>query len=165
MDVGTLADIGTMFAVLVAVAFGIAQVRQNAAKRRETATAEIVRAALSPEFIRAVDRVLELPDHASIPTVLEGGPEMQAAIRQLDFTYQATGWMVYRKVIELAAIEEIMGGIARLSWRKLDHYFAAQRGVSPNAGEWFEWLVIQLDAHPLAWKNQGAHVALRSWKP
>lgn len=165
-DLGTLANLGTMVAVVVAVVFGIAQVRQNQQRRRDQAASEMLRAALTPQFVAALDRIASLPDHAPLATIGSKDEGMMAAVRLIAYTYESLGWMVYRRILELHAVDELMGGTPRLAWRKLDHVIQEQRKASsPNYGEWFEWLVIQLEAHPVEWKARGAHVAKRDWRP
>jgi hypothetical protein len=167
VDVGVAANVATALAVIVALVFGIIQVRQNQRKARQEAAVEIIRTAFTPEFGHGTSAVFALPDAIGLDDLQARGLEDWQAALTIIHAYELIGWMVYWRLLPLQAVDEIMGGYIRRSWTKLGKAVAEERARSgsPNTGEWFQWLAEQLEKHPVRWKKEGAHVALRNWKP
>jgi hypothetical protein len=167
VDVGSLVNLATLLAVVAGIVFGVAQLRDNDRNRRAVAAAELVRNIFGSEFQRTIMVVASLPDGVGEEELRARGEEVEEAVVTVTHTWETVGWLVYRRAIELAALEEYAGGYLLASWRKLGDLIHARRKASgrANDGEWFQWLVERVQEHPLAWKAQGAHVALRSWEP
>lgn len=166
LDLGAIASLATAVAVVVAVVFGIVQVRLQAAQRRDLATMEMLRGMLTREFAEALDRVFSLPDGAR-PEDVRADAELRKAILLIDFTFESAGVMIHDRLLDLHETDKLMGGLVRIVWRKLGPFIEDERRLqgSPSRGEWMQWLAEQLHEHPVPWKAQGAHVAFRGWRP
>jgi hypothetical protein len=162
MDLATAANLATTVAVVVAVVFGIAELRRVARERRDTAAVEIVRAAQTPEIIRAVGRILKLPDDAD-PQVIRSDPALLEAAMAVYFACEMWGSIVFEGVIDLHLLDRMVGGWVRSAWVRLRRWIAAERidNRNPNVGEWWQWLYERFEADPEPGKAQGAHIAYR----
>jgi hypothetical protein len=162
MDLATAANLATTVAVVVAVVFGIAELRRVARERRDAAAVEIVRAAQTPEIIRAVGRILKLPDDAD-PQVIRSDPALLEAAMAVYFACEMWGSIVFEGVIDLHLLDRMVGGWVRSAWVRLRRWIAAERidNRNPNVGEWWQWLYERFEADPEPGKAQGAHIAFR----
>jgi hypothetical protein len=162
MDLATAANLATTVGVVVAVVFGIAELRRVARERRDAAAVEIVRAAQTPEIIRAVGRILKLPDDAD-PQVIRSDPALLEAAMAVYFACEMWGSIVFEGVIDLHLLDRMVGGWVRSAWVRLRRWIAAERidNRNPNVGEWWQWLYERFEADPEPGKAQGAHIAYR----
>jgi hypothetical protein len=162
MDLATAANLATTLAVIVAVVFGIAELRRVARERRDVAAVEIVRAAQTPEIIRAVGRILKLPDDAD-PQIIRGDPVLLEAAMAVYFACEMWGSIVFEGVVDLHMLDRMVGGWVRSTWVRLRPWIAAERidNRNPNVGEWWQWLYERFEADPDPAKAQGAHIAFR----
>jgi hypothetical protein len=162
MDLGTAANLATTAAVIVAVAFGLTELRRAARDRRDRAAIEIVRAVQTQDTFRAVGKVLNLPDDAD-PQLIRSDPALSEAAMLVYFACEMFGSIVFEGVVELHTFDRMVGGWVRSTWRRLRRWVESERveDRSPNVGEWWQWLYEQLEADPDPGKASGAHVAYR----
>ncbi len=77
------------------------------------------------------------------------------------------GWFEVRH--PLSMVDDMMGGIVRVTWRKLERYVAHDRARSGSqkGWEWFQWLYEQMEKHHRSKTSLriGAFEAHRDWKP
>jgi hypothetical protein len=157
--------VATAIAVIVALAFGVAQLRQATVQRHELATAELLAHMLSPEIVRALDRIVQLPVDAP-PEAIAEDPSLRQDVRLADFTLEGAGVLVYERRIPLHDIDRMMGGMIRLAWSRVRAYTLAERERlgSQSIGEWWQWIVERMDEDPAPGKHEGAHIAFRAWR-
>jgi len=71
--------------------------------------------------------------------------------------------------VPLAMVDDMMGGIVRVIWRKMERYVMHDRARSGSqkGWEWFQWLFVQLERHNKSKTSLrfGAFDAHREWKP
>jgi hypothetical protein len=165
MTITTLAQLASSVAVLVAVVFGVLQLRQMAKTRAVLAAAELVRAMQTIEFARSVRLVMSLPDDAPLE-VIRADPEAAGAILSLSHVYESLGVMVFHRIVPLHLVDDLMGGYVRKTWQKVAPHVEARRSeYGVFYGEWMQWLAERLHEHPSPGKLSGAHVAHRAWTP
>jgi len=82
---------------------------------------------------------------------------------------EAIGYSVFARIVPLAVVDDLVGGIVRVAWRKLKRYieFERERAGSQKSWEWFQWLAEQLDRHSQSRTTlkSGAQIVHRDWKP
>jgi hypothetical protein len=85
---------------------------------------------------------------------------MQVAVR-----LETVGLMVYRRVVPLGVVWDLMGGMTMSSWDRLKGWIDATRAEQQNEkfAEWIEWLVNQLSTQVSA--TTPAHLREMDWKP
>lgn len=162
MDLNTAANVATTLAVVVAAAFGLAELRRAARDRRDRQAVEIVRSVQTQESHLAVGKILRLSDDAD-PEVIRADPALLEAAMLIYFVCEMWGAFVYEGVVDLHTFDRMVGGWVRGSWVRLRRWIEAERIESRNAnvGEWWQWLYEQLEADPDSGKALGAHVAYR----
>lgn len=162
-----IGGVATAAAVVVAVAFGIVQMRHADRARNETAAMEILRAAHDEKFEKNWPIVLGFPDDVTLDAIRKMGKAAEDAAMAVQYHYETMGMLVFHRAVPLAMFDHASGGLGRKCWRKLRRYVADYRAEKElvNFAEWFEWLAERLDAHPEPCKATGAHLAHRDWRP
>ena len=165
MNLTTALDIVTTLAVVLAVVFGLIELRHAVRDRRDHAAVDIVRTVQTQEVRRAVERVLKLPDDAD-PDVIRGDPVMLDAALAVDSACEMWGSMVFEGVVDLHLLDRMVGGWVRGTWSRLRRWVEAERAENrnPNVGEWWQWLYARLEADPDTGKALGAHASYRGQK-
>jgi hypothetical protein len=163
MDASTWLDLATTLAVVVGVAFGVAEVRHAVRDRRDHAAVDIVRTVQTQDVRRAVERVLRLPEDAD-PETIRGDPELLEAALAVDSACEMWGSMIFEGVVDQHMLDRMVGGWIRGTWLRLGRWIEAERTdkENPNIGEWWQWLYDRLQEDPDPGKAQGAHVAYRA---
>lgn len=160
-----LAPLASAAAVVVAIVFGTLTLRQWQRTRYLQACVELVRTIQSPQFNQAIGQLLDLPVAAPPERVL-AKPELVAAAYVVSHTFESLGVLVFHRVLSLQLVDQLTGGYVRAVWQRLQPYVGHWRGeLGVTFCEWFQWLDEQLQRHPAAGKQQGAHVAFRDWRP
>jgi hypothetical protein len=167
MDLGTIANVATAAAVLVGLVFGIIEVERGRRERAERAALEVVHAMMTPEWIGTV-QLLAAPE--ALPAVsLEADAELLKAARSVVVILETLGYSVFLRVVPLHVVDELMGGVVRISWRKLKPWVEHERARSGSqkTWEWFQWLAERLDEHGgrITSLAVGAQQAFRNWRP
>ena len=141
MDLPTIASFAEASAVIVAVVFGMVQLRQLNAQRRREAAFALMQSIQSPQMLRGIliiDRLQDAPAKAEFDALPEND--------QVDVT-------------------ALYSGTLQQSWRKLQRYAEELREATarPTRWEWFQWLAERMqeresDATPIP-----AYVQHRKW--
>ena len=169
MDLVTIANIARIVSSVVVISgviFGIIQIRQYQQQRQDVAAVQLVNSFQSPDFNKSLRKVWSLPDAASWQELQELGNEWEAAAFQVGMTLETMGVLVYRRIVPLAILDELMGDAVMVLWRKLqpwvEHLRIEQKRDS--AYEWFQWLAERL-AEKERRTEIGAYWKYRNWKP
>lgn len=168
MDLTTLANlariIGTI-AVISGIIFGIIQIRHYQQQRRDIAAVQLVNSFQNPDFNKVLRKVWSLPDDTSIKEIHGIGDEWKDAAFQVGMTLEAMGVLVYRRIVPLPILDELMGDAILILWRKLrfwvEHLRTEQKRDS--AYEWFQWLADRL-AETDRRTEAGAYKIYRNWR-
>ena len=168
MDLSTIANIATALAVLIAVAFGLLEMRRARREREERAAFSAVKAILTAEWMRSMIMVHGIPDDSDAAAI-EADPRVLEAAHSIGLILEGLGYSVYAGIVSLRVVADLVGGTVRLAWRKLRPYVEEERrrSGSQKTFEWFQWLALQLERHaPGATDLQrGAHQAYADWQP
>jgi hypothetical protein len=169
-ELTTIANISEIIGAIIViggVAFAIIQIRIFNRQRLEAAAVEVIRSWQSPEFTRAFNIIQKLPDGISSAKLraLSSDCEINAMI--LGNTFESFGVMVYRRIVPLALVDELVGGATVQLWRKLAVWVEESRKELSRESfyEWFQWLAERLQEQPGFNMLEGAHVKYRKWVP
>jgi hypothetical protein len=126
--------------VIVAVLFGIVQLRQLAAQRRREAAFALMHSLQSPQMSRAILIIDRLPDDAS-KTEIDALPKSdQIDLQGLLATWESLGILVFNGEVSLETVDDFYSATIDQSWRKLRQF--AQELPSATARdtrwEWFQ---------------------------
>jgi hypothetical protein len=168
LDLSTIANLATALTVLIAVIFGVVEMRRARREREERAAFTAVQAILTPEWMRSMLVVHNIPDDASAATI-ENDKRILDAVSAVGIILEGLGYSVYARIVPLHVVGDLMGGTIRLAWRKLRFYVEEERRRSGSRKffEWFEWLATQVERHPPGKTSLtvGALEAYGDWKP
>jgi len=150
MDTQTILIIAQLFgnlAITVGIIIAIVQVKQMKKQRKEMAAIEFFNAWLTPEFTKAVNEIQYLPDRVSTKELIATKPEMESYAFQVHSFFESTGVLVNRKIISFNVVNDLVGGVVQVIWKKLELWIQEWREErNPVAGEWFEWLKTEIES-------------------
>lgn len=158
-------DIISSIAVFAAIIFGITQINQFRQQRRDTAAVELVRSVQDSEFTNGFRLIHPLPDDISAADFKALGTEYIAHALAIGMKYESIGLMVFKGVIPIEIVEELVGGVAITFWGKLSPWIEEMR-VKQSADfvfEWFEWLVDRLKERGRD-TREPAHIHYADWE-
>jgi hypothetical protein len=168
MDLITIVNIAKIIGsvvVISGVVFGIIQIRQYQQQRQDIAAVQLVNSFQSPDFNKSLRKVWALPDAASWRDLQTSGNEWPEAAYQVAMTMETMGVLVYRRIVPLAILDDLMGDAILVLWRKLqpwvDHLRDEQKRDS--AYEWFQWLAERLAERDRR-IEMGAYRIYSGWK-
>jgi len=168
VDLSTLANVATALTVLTGVAFGLLEMRRARREREERFAFAAVQALMSPEWMSSSVIVAAIPDGTGAAEI-EGNLKMLEAGMKMATILEGIGYSVFARIVPLSVADDLIGGTARVAWKKLRPFieFERTRSGSQKSWEWFQWLAEQLDRHGLSRTNLkvGAPVAYRYWRP
>lgn len=141
-------DIVSSVAVFAAIIFGVTQIRQYRQQRRDMAAIELVRSVQDHEFTNGYRLIHVLPEGISAADFRALGSEHIKYALAVGMKYETIGLLVFKGVIPLSIVEELVGGVAIVFWRRLSPWVEAMRKEQSSdfVFEWFEWLVDLLVA-------------------
>jgi hypothetical protein len=168
VDISTLANVATALTVFSGVVFGLLEARRARRDREERAAFAAVQALMTPAWVKSAVIVRGIPDGASASDI-EADPRVLEAAQAISFILEGIGYSVFARLVPLKVVDDLVGGTARVGWRKLRKYidFERERAGSQKSWEWFEWLVEQMDRHNTTRTGltAGAPSVYRDWKP
>jgi len=149
-ELQTLANIAQVIgviAVIAAVVFGFAQLRQFRVQRRDAAGGELVRSFQDAQFVRAYRVLSAVPADATAEQFRAAGAEVEEAALALGMRYELIGLPVFREIMPLSLVAQSTGSVAIQFWGKMRAWIIAKREEEgqPHLLEWFQWLIEQLE--------------------
>lgn len=161
-----LAQVLGAIAVVAAIVFGVAQIEQSRQQRRDALAVELMRSIQDSEFTRSFRALLALPDGASVEDFRAGGEPLENAAWALAAKYETLGYLVFRGIMPIELVEELVGGAGVHFWRRLRPWVAAVREEQgqPLLLEWFQWLAERLEERDRP-QAVPAYLRHREWKP
>jgi len=142
-----VANIALAISVIIALIFGIAQVKAAAQDRRERLTLEILRQFQTREFAE----LLYFINAHKFPVTREELRKMPAddQIRMIQFAQQmeSLGMIVAERLINIGLVDKTIGSFVTDSWLKYKVLFLRMRDEIPDPflGEYFQWLAETME--------------------
>lgn len=168
-DLSRLADMAEILGALVVIGgllFAIMQMRNIRQQRRELAAIELFRFFANPEFNRAYEQLLKLPDGSSAADIEARQAIMEQCAMLICTTMENIGVMTYQRIVPYMVVKNLMGSSSIILWKKLEHWVYALREETGSAEvfEWFQWLAERLEelSDP---NDEPAFVAHKLWRP
>jgi hypothetical protein len=168
MDLSTLANVATALTVLTGVGFGLIEMRRARREREERAAFAAVQALMTPEWMSSSMIVAGIPEGTSAEDI-ENNPRTLEAALKIATIMEGLGYSVFARIVPISVADDLIGGMARVAWRKFRPFVEVERARTgtQKSWEWFQWLAEQLEVHGTSKSNLkvGAQVAYRDWKP
>ncbi len=167
-DLSRLANMAEILGALVVIGgliFAILQMRNMRQQRREIAAIELFRSFGRPEFNRAYQRALKLPDGLTAAEIERSYPGFENGAMLICTTMENIGVMTFQRIVPFSVVRNLIGSSTCLLWSKLQNWVMDLREEvgAPEAFEWFQWLAERLaeyeDQCPPAFE------ANKDWKP
>jgi hypothetical protein len=140
--ISIIANVALTLSLVVAVVFGIAQVRQAARDRRERLTLDALRNFQSREFAELIVFVTSREMPATLKDVLALPEKDRVIFIQLGQEMESLGLLVAEQLINLDLVDKTLGSFVVNSWEKYKPAFTDMREKVPDPflGEYFQWL-------------------------
>ena len=168
VDLSTIANVATALTVLTGVAFGLIEMRRARREREERAAFAAVQALMTPEWMSSSMIVASIPEGTTAEELANDHRTLEAALK-IATIMEGIGYSVFARIVPLSVADDLVGGMARIAWRKFRPFVLdeRERTGTQKSWEWFQWLAEQLDRHCVGRTNlqTGAYVAHRDWKP
>lgn len=168
MDLSTIANVATALTVLTGVAFGLIEMRRARLDREERAAFTAMQALMTPEWMSSSMIVASIPEGTSAADLAQDPRTLEAALK-IATIMEGLGYSVFARIVPLSVADDLIGGMARIAWRKFRPFVEEERERTgtQKSWEWFQWLAEQLDRHGQSKTSLqvGAPIAYRDWKP
>jgi hypothetical protein len=161
-----MAEILGAAVVIGGLVFAIMQMRNIRQQRREMAAIELFRFFGNPDFNRAYECILQLPDGLSAKEIESRGPSMGRNAMLICTTMENIGVMTHQRIVPYAIVDNLIGASTVILWRKLEPWIESIRADvgTRSSFEWFQWLAEKLDE--LAQDNETpAYIKYKDWRP
>jgi hypothetical protein len=145
--IALLANLALTLSFIVAVIFGIAQVKTSNRDRRERLTLETLRNFETREFAGLLHYVIT----EKIPPTYEKWQTWPANERIQFIQYgqqmESLGLLLAERLINIDLVDKTLGAFVVASWEKYKPLFFDMRIKQPDPflGEYFQWLAEQID--------------------
>jgi hypothetical protein len=156
-----IANLALALSLIVAVIFGVAQVKAAARDRKERLTLETLRNFQTREFAELALHISssELPSNRkdmSARTISE-----QATIFQFAQLMEGLGLLVAERLIDIDLVDKTLGSFVMTAWQKYKLLFEDIRVNQPDPflGEYFQWLAEHIDERMRTNPRQPFHKA------
>lgn len=133
---------------LVALVFGIAQIRGAARDRRERLTLETIRSFQTRELAAYFHRFRTHDVPATTEAFYALPADEQVSLIHYAQEMEMLGLLVHDGMIGLDLVERTLGDFVSNSWRKYAPLFGAMRQENgdPYLAEYFQWLAERIEA-------------------
>ena len=140
-----IANVALALSFIVALVFGVAQVRAAARDRRERLTLDTLRNFQTREFAELLHFVTSHNMPTNLAEMGKLPEEEQLTYIQLAQQMEALGILVSEGLIDLDMVEKTLGSLVTTAWNKYKGMFMDMRDRDPYLGEYFEWLADRID--------------------
>jgi len=145
--IGTITNIALTLSFIVALVFGIAQVKAAGRDRRERLTLDTLRNFQTREFAELINYVSS-HDMPSSREQMEALPTNdQIIFIQFGQQMESLGMLVAERLIDIDLVDKTLGLFVINAWQKYKKMFIEIRIAQPDPflGEYFQWLAEQLE--------------------
>ena len=162
--VTNIVEIVGVIAIIVGIGFGLIQLRLLRKQNRDIAILEFTSSFESSEFTEAYRLIGNLPENRSIADIDALDEKYPKAIYRVAMKFETVGLLIYKGVVPIDAMEDLVGGAALMLWRVLGTWVKEKRntGVHDSFLEWFQWLVERLQERGEA-ERTPAYIEFANW--
>ena len=143
----TIANLALTLSFIVALIFGIAQVRVAARDRKERLTLGTLEAFQTREFADLIHTINNLKTLTHWKELESLPKEDQIKFIQFSQQMETLGLLVAERFINLDLVEKTLGSFVTTSWDKFKlMIFDARKNIpDPYLAEYFQWLAERID--------------------
>jgi hypothetical protein len=147
LDLAVWLNLISTLAIVGALIFTGLQVRAANQSRKDQAALEMIRTALSENSARGIELFGIIPENAP-PNLIEDMPaQTRLHIFEFGIRFEMIGYMVYRGLLDLKAVDDLAGGTLIGFWLRVKGWAADRRARTGHHEflEWLEWVALQLE--------------------
>ena len=162
--ISLVANIALTLSLIVAVVFGIAQVRAAARDRRERLTLDSLRHFQTRDFSELMFYIINQTFPADQRGFRKLPAKDQVMLLQFGQEMESLGILVSEGLIDLDLVDKVLGSFVTTAWSKFKPMFADIRlkQSDPYLGEYFQWLAETIDRRMLEYPRRPYHEAHRA---
>ena len=166
MPLTTILSIFSTSAIVAAGIFAGVQLRLYNKQRARESALQLVHSFRTPEFLRAVNMVFDLPEGLSKKELEDRLGDRLVDLLVLFGTFENLGILVFRREVDIQLVEDFFSGVIMLSGKKFGRYLVEVReaGNRQTYYEWSQWLYEQIEKRERRSPPVPAYVAFRDWK-
>ena len=163
MELATLLSVLSTLALVGALIFAGLQVRSANRAREEQNAVKLIDAALSTVLAQPHSFFAELSPKAE--DVKGYSPDAVRMLQEAGFRLEALGYLVYRRLVSLQSVEELMGGMITLWWTRIKPLAERDREntQNPRMFEWAQWLAERVAERRTGAESDPAFRAHADW--
>jgi hypothetical protein len=167
MDLSTLVDILSIVAIVSGLFFAGIELHQYRLSRDRESALELFKTFQTPEFMRGVRTISELPNNQSKAQVESLAGERMDDLVFLIASLEGMGVLVFRGELSLELVEDFLSGIVVATWAKLRRYVGEERQALGRETwvEWMQWLAERIMEREKAKTAVPAYIEYRDWEP
>jgi hypothetical protein len=145
--VALIANIALTLSVIVAVIFGIAQVKTANQDRRERLTLETLRSFQTREFAEMLNYINTVKIPYTAEEWLKWSNEDQIRIVHMSQQMEALGLLLAERLINIDLVDKTLGSFVSSTWELYKPLIVDMRekNADPYLNEYFQWMAEQLD--------------------
>lgn len=143
--IALIANVALALSFVVALIFGIAQVKAAERDRRERLTLETLRNFQTREFSELIYFVVSHSMPSSQEELNELPTEERIIFIQFAQQMESLGILVAERIIDINLVDETLGSLVTTAWNKYKIMFLSMREGDPFLGEYFQWLAERID--------------------
>lgn len=142
-----LANLALTLSFVVALIFGIVQVRAANRDRRERFAVDAVRNFQTREFAEMIHYITAHKVPQSAEELRNCSEDEQVTFIQLSQTMESLGLQVAAKLIDIGLVDRTLGSFVTAAWEKYKPVIVdiRDKNSDPYLGEYFQWLAEQID--------------------
>ena len=164
LDLVTILNLISTLTLIGALVFTGLQLRASNRMRREQAAITVIQSAQSEAWTQASDvihRARQIGDENA-----EGmDRNLELALFTVGIRMEAIGYMVFEGLVDLATVDELIGGFGLIFWSRAELWVKRRRRESadPKAFEWCEWLALRIKERRAKARSAPAYLR-EGWK-
>ncbi len=168
MDLNEIVKIVQILGILVLIYgmwIGIKQFRLLRNQRRDLAIMECARSFEDREFTEAYRLLTTLKPGQTKEQINALGDEYEIAALRAGMKFETIGLLVYKGVVPIDAMEDLVGGAALTIWKVLEIWVDETRIDRSHSTfwEWYQWLVDRLIERGES-NRSPAYETYKNWK-
>ncbi len=146
-DIITLvANVALTLSFIVAVIFGITQVRAASRDRRERLTLEALRSFETRDFAELMQYISSHKMPSSSADLRTLPVNEQVSFMQFAQQMETLGILVAERLINMDLVDKTLGSFVSTSWEKYRTFVFSLREEDPFLAEYFQWLAESIRA-------------------
>lgn len=166
MNLSIVVDILSVVAVVCGLFFAGIELRHFRLNRDRESLLKLFSTFQTPEFVKGVRAIAQLPDNLSKQQVEElVGEQMEDLFFTLA-SLEGLGALVHKEEFSLAVVEDFFSGIIVLTWLKLRRYVEDERKALDRDTwlEWTQWLAEKIMDREMVKPAVPAYIEYKNWK-